>query len=415
MLSFGTPTDVTPSPAPTEQLTAWSLQSWGASNSAVLLASWTDSGGGESTLYEQCGFSQATAVPGAPERIQAILVTPERQVLALGCSEYFSGDFNPLCIRGSDLQDYTDWTISSVNNGFEHVLEGGGAIVTGRMVGSIVAVWTTSGLFQGQYIGEPSQTYSFEPVASGCGLANPNAVAVHNGVAYWIDSAMNLWTWAGAGTFPVRIPSTISRDIEDHAVAVPTRAVVGYLRRYNEVWVLYRDSRESGADNENTRYFAYCVDESARQQRPIWYQGRIARSAFLDDPIAGAATVNFKASALMGDINGDIYLHEYDLYYPGAAHIQSTDQYLEPGRRRLMLRGIRPDFERQSGDVSLTIEARGHPQGAATAKGPYTLAAGADCFCFRASGRIVAFRLSAAGVGFRLGRPVFDAVALGEK
>ncbi len=65
--------------------------------------------------------------------------------------------------------------------------------------------------------------------------------------------------------------------------------------------------------------------------------------------------------------------------------------------------------------MSLTVEARGHPQGDATAKGPYTLAAGTDCICFRASGRIFAFRLSAAGAGFRLGRPVFDAVTLGEK
>jgi hypothetical protein len=414
VLSFGTPADVTPTPAPAAEVTAWSLQSWGGSSSAVLLAGWTNGSGMQSTLHEQSGSSPAVAVTGAPAEIHAILVTPQRQVLALGCSEQASGNFNPLCIRGSDLEDYTDWTIGVANNGFEHMLEGGGAIVAGRMVGPAVAVWTTTGLVLGQFIGEPSQTYSFEPVAAGCGLANPNAVAVHNGVAWWIDSAMNLWTWGGAGTLPVRIPSTISRDIADHAAPVPAKAAVGYLRRYNEVWVLYRDLRDGGGD-ENSRYFAYCVEESARQQRPIWYQGRIARTAFLDDALAGQATINFKASALMGDAQGDVHLHEYDAQYPDSAHIRTADHSLDQGRRRLMLRGIRPDFERQSGDVSLTVFARGHPQAAATSKGPYALAPGADRLCFRASGRILAFTLSAAGAGFRLGRPVLEAVALGGK
>ena len=173
-LSFGIPTEVTPTTTPPSTTTAWSLQAWGGSSSAILLFNWTGgTGGGQSTLYEQTGSSQATAVSGAPAAIQWILVTPERQVLALGCSEEGSGNYNALCIRGSDIEDYADWTTTPTNNAFEHVLEGAGKIIAGRMVGSYVAVWTDSELHVGQFLGDPGQTYRFDRVAKGCGLGKP--------------------------------------------------------------------------------------------------------------------------------------------------------------------------------------------------------------------------------------------------
>jgi hypothetical protein len=83
-----------------------------------------------------------------------------------------------------------------------------------------------------------------------------------------------------------------------------------------------------------------------------------------------------------------------------------------------MIRGIYPDFEYQDADVSLTLYTRNFPQGAETTKGPYTLATGADRKDFRVSGKIAAARFSTASgatPGFRLGKPVFDAVPLGER
>jgi hypothetical protein len=64
-----------------------------------------------------------------------MLVTPQRQVLAFGCNEKLSGNFDALFVRGSDLEDYADWTTTSTNNAFEHI-DGPGSIVTARMVGN---------------------------------------------------------------------------------------------------------------------------------------------------------------------------------------------------------------------------------------------------------------------------------------
>jgi hypothetical protein len=346
-----------------------------------------------------------------------MVVTASRQVMVGGCNEETSGTFNQSCIRWCDIEDYADWTTTATNNAGEHILEGGDAIIAIRNIGSYVAVWTETGLHLGQYLGDPGQTFIFDRVATGCGLANPNAVVVHNAEAWWVDRALNLWRFS-IGSSPTRVPCPISRDIADNAQPIPSRAAVGYLRRYNEVWVLYDDSRDTGAPTaENSRYFAFCVEESARQQRPIWFQGQFARSAFLDSPTVGAdgSLSQYKSAALMGDTNGDIYLHDIDSIVPTSAHIQTADQYLDEGRRRIHIHGIIPDFERQSGDVSLSLLCRSYPQGDVTTKGPYTLADEADKKDFRASGMIVAAKVSASDASFRVGRPIFKAVTGGER
>src|SRR5215831_11050250 len=82
----------------------WSLDTWGQNLLACPRAG---------TLYQWLNdpLVAAAAVTNAPARIDGgILTTSERQVLAFGCNEEVSGNFNPLCIRGCDLEDLTDWT-----------------------------------------------------------------------------------------------------------------------------------------------------------------------------------------------------------------------------------------------------------------------------------------------------------------
>jgi hypothetical protein len=119
----------------------------------------------------------ATAVTNAPATATCIVVTPERQLLALGTNEEVSTTFNGMCIRGSDIEDITSWTSLPTNNAFEHVLENGGTFIRdARMVGPYVAVWTDSALFVGQFIGDPAQTYRFTRIASNCGLIQNGAI-----------------------------------------------------------------------------------------------------------------------------------------------------------------------------------------------------------------------------------------------
>lgn len=412
VLSFGTPVDITPSPAPSSA-DQWSLQSWGQTTLLALPK------GGK--LYEQtiASGNDATEVTEAPDASKWMLVTPERQVLLFGTSEVTSGDFNPLCIRGSDIEDYSSagsWTPTSTNNALEHILPGGGEIVGAAMVGQYVGVWTSNTLFLGQFIGDPSQTYRFDPIGESAGLANPASVIVHRGVAYWVNERLELHQWTPGG-LPEKIPCPISRDIADNKyIRAYFRCCVGAVQRYNEIWVLYRDARDGTGAGENTRYFAFCIDESRRSGRPIWYQGQIARTCISDNDLYGLSlSANIGSNVLMGDSSGNIQVHEYSGNAPTSSHIQSADYYLDDGRKRVTLHGIRPDFETQSGDVSLTLSCKNYPQGDVTTKGPHTLTAGADKKNFRASGKMIAAKFSGSDVAFRLGRPVFTASIGGDR
>ena len=109
-------------------------------------------------------------------------------------------------------------------------------------------------------------------------------------------------------------------------------------------------------------------------------------------------------------------------------HLQAADQYLDESRRRLMIRGVVPDFEDQTGLIQMTISVRDQPQAPAIDKGPYDLVGpqGGDGWPtiptrkkdFRASGKIVSVRLAQGEDVYsymRLGKLVFDALPTGER
>jgi len=79
----------------------WSLAAWGQK----LLAS--PRNGGVYAWSNDTG-QRAAAVVQAPTRITQMLVAPQRQVFALGCTQE-NGLWNPLCLRHSGVGDETQW------------------------------------------------------------------------------------------------------------------------------------------------------------------------------------------------------------------------------------------------------------------------------------------------------------------
>ena len=77
---------------------------------------------------------RAVALAGAPTSCSFMLVNEQRQVMAFGCNEELTGDFNPLCIRFSDIENPEDWTTSPSNNAGEVILKGGGRLVSAEMI-----------------------------------------------------------------------------------------------------------------------------------------------------------------------------------------------------------------------------------------------------------------------------------------
>lgn len=372
----------------------WSLATYGQ----TLIASPRDG-----TIYQWSNnpAAVAVAVTNAPASCTYVLVTPERQVLAFGCNEESSGVFNPLCIRGSDIENPTQWTTSTANNAFEHILEGGGKIIAARLFGNGVAVWTDNSVYFGQFIGDIGQAYRFDRIEENCGLIGPNAVTVVNQVAYWIGPDFQFRAWT-LGAVPQIVPCPIRNDFADNvANAQHDKIAAGSISKYGEVWWFYPDARDG---DENSRYVAVSTVDGT------WFRGQLARSSFADAGVAGYP--------IGVDPDGTVYYHEIGQTANGGPlewHIKSADQYLGDGSQCMMVRSVWPDFENQRGSVSLTVNVRQYPQSTAVEKGPYSLTRTASKKDFRASGRVVSVEFAGASAPSfaRLGSPVFDVIPTG--
>lgn len=401
----------TPAGAPPNAL-AWAFASWGDTLLVVPTGK---------SLYQQSGTGNATEVTQAPDKITWMIVTPERQVLALGCNEEVSGVFNGLCIRGSDLEDYTDWTTSSTNNAFEHILDGSGRIVTGRMVGSYVAIWTDNSLHLGQYLGDPGQTYRFDQIALNCGIVGPNAVAVVGQRAYWLGRDLRLRTWSPGSTVEV-LPCPIFRELAEGVATDPSNRGLTHLvhvSKYDEIRIHYRvqDGMSEG------KYVAVSLTDGS------WSRGDAARfSSLTSDILYSAVGLQYGTNMISADADGIVYATECGTDVaadgPTSWFIRSADHYLGDKGQRFMVTGFRPDFVTLAGPVhndpvELTLYVRDRPQNASITKGPYFIGVGATKMDMRASGRIFAMKLSGNGASsdreLRVGKILLDLVPLGER
>lgn len=371
----------------------WALDTWGENLAAAPR-------GGTLYIWANDTGTPAAAVANAPDNIFYMLVTPERQILAFGCQEEASGTFNPMCIRGCDIGDYTDWTTTSSNNAFEYILSGGGRIVAVKLFGQFVAVWTDTAVWLGQYTSDTTNPYRFDLVADNAGLLAPNAVVVVNQTAYWITPDFQFYTWS-LGNVPQPLPCPISRDFQDNIDTVQIEKVAAVsVSEFNEIWWFYADTRDG---DEDSRYIAVSLSDNA------WFRGQIARTAAIDS--------GPQQYPVFVDDSNYIYYHENGNDANGSAlswFIQTGD--IELANSRVLLTGIRPDFKDQTGDVSLTIDAKSYPSDTATSYGKWTLAAGRAKQDFFVETRLAAFRFSgsAAGTYARLGRPLIDYEETGE-
>jgi hypothetical protein len=184
-LNSNSSTDITPASGWTSAR-AYSLDMFGD----ILLASPMDG-----KLFSSTSGAQAAEITAAPDNITKAIVTPSRQVMALGTNEEVSTTFNRRCIRWCDIEDYTDWTTSSSNNAGEYILPGQEDIVTGCVLGQYIVVWTTGSIWLGQYLGDPGQTFLFTRI-DGIGCASHGSYAIYKGVVYWMDPGLSVWQYA---------------------------------------------------------------------------------------------------------------------------------------------------------------------------------------------------------------------------
>ena len=382
----------------------WSLSAWGQNlianprNGAIY--GWTNNTG-----------SRAVALSNAPVQTTYALVSPTRQVFALGCNQEASPySFDPLVIRHSSIGNNTEWNTSAATTAREYRLPGGGRIVCGAVIGENLLVWTSDALFLGTFVGSLGQPWRFDKVGDQCGCIGPNAFVVNGQQAMWVGPNLQFYAYTLGGQ-PVLIPCPIQDDFADNMAAAQTdKITLSSVAFFDEVRIDYPDARDGV---ENSRYLAAHIPTLMSNPENAWYRGVMARTAFSDTPPAP------NAFPIGVDPAGGLYWHEKGQTANGGPiswFIETADNYLDPALT-MQVRGIWPDFKDQVGAIDVSIATRFYPQDTEVTTSGQVMTPMVNKSDVRATGRLAKLRFSgsASPTFVRLGNPTLDVTPAGQR
>jgi hypothetical protein len=339
------------------------------------------------------GTSSRASIIAAAPMSNFVLVSPlDRHMIAFGCEQVTGDDtLDPLHIRWSDQEDYTDWTPSATNTSSFKQLNAGSEIVAAASTRNEILIFTKDTLTSMAYIGAPF-VFSFDEIGTNCGLVGPQAVVNHGSTTYWM-SLKNFYIYDGT----LRpLPSPVHKHVfEDINTVQADKFFAGLNTQFQEVWFFYC----SAASDEIDKYVIYNYEQNT------WYYGTMVRTAWQDYGVLA------KPSAISTD--GYIYYHEDGV----DDHQTAISAYLEsgefefpqteetgPGDLFTYMDRLIPDAE-ITGSVDFEIKTRRYPNATEITKGPYTLTSAITKTDFRARGRQWAVRWSSDDIGddWRLG------------
>lgn len=366
-------------------LNGWTLDAYGNQLIAGSI------GGGIFVYDSLFPDTNAYVMKNAPATSQAVFVTPERFVVALGING------NLLQIAWADQSDYTDWTTTPTNTANSgRTLVGGSYFVAGKAVRDGVSlIWTDRCDFEMNYLGS-FEVYSTQLAGDNCGLVSPNAVCVEGGIAYWMGDA-DFWTWNGSSTL---LPSDDVRTAifnpgtpYSFNPAILSKCVATLNRTKHQVRFYY----PFVSNSENTLGVIYQYDN------PCFSTLAYGRSGAYDAELA--------SSPVSGDAFGTIYFDEMGTDANGVAipwALALSELEAGNGDHNVDILGFVPDY---TGDaVNLLVSTRDYPGTPVMLGSVIALSPLIGRVDLRLDGRIFYFLLSAAqlGEGFRLGVPRLD-------
>ncbi len=244
---------------------------------------WAPGGGGTPDFATRGAIVTGSEVP---TEINYIMVSDATRIcIAFGATSYSfdspANTFDPMLIRWSVQEDYTDWMPATTNQAGSYRLSRGSFIVSAIQTRQEILVFTDSSVYSMQYLGAP-YVWGFTLLADNISVISPNAIATANGVTYWMG-VDKFYIYSGrVETLPCALRSFVFDDIN---VDQAFQFFAGTNEAYSEVWWFYC---EDGA-NAVGRYVIFNYLDR------VWYYGTMERSAWLDSPLRQnpqAATLN---------------------------------------------------------------------------------------------------------------------------
>ena len=295
-----------------------------------------------------------------PAFINKVLVSDtSRIVICFGCNDYgsyASTTIDPLLIRWTAQESYTDWTPSATNQAGSYRLSSGSTIIGALQTRQEIVVWTDAAIYSMQYLGPPF-VYGFTLLADNISIVSPNAVATASGTVYWMGID-KFYAYAGrVETLPCSVRTYIFNDINREQEA---QFNAGTNEGYSEIWWNYCSYGSDVID----RYVIYNYLDR------VWYYGTLDRTAWLDSPLrqypmaatSGNIIVYHEAAVDDGSTNPPSAIESY---------VQSSDFDIGDGHNYGFVWRIIPDITFDGSDttgatsdepvVNFTVRPRQNP------------------------------------------------------
>lgn len=322
---------------------------------------------GRLLYWDLNALNKATVVhSSAPTSNRAVVVTPERFLVALGAGG------NPRLVQWADQESLTVWSPAATNQAGDFELATSGTIMAGRRVRGATLIWTDTDVHSMTYIGTP-YVYSFDRVGGFCGAAGPNAVAALDAEAYWMGTN-GFFKYNGTVVpIPCDVQDYVFSDINRVQAA---KIYAGANTAFGEIWWFY----PSANSIENDRYVVFNYREGH------WSIGQLARTAW-----TGSGVFEYPLAA---GTDGYIYDHEMGWTANGTPitsqrYARSGPTEIGNGDRVVIASMLIPD-EKTQGQAKVSFKTRFTPNGLESTFGPYTLT---DYTSVRFTGRQVSVEI----------------------
>ena len=249
------------------------LYYWDATNGV-------DSGGADAGVLVS-SLAGASDVPTTQNRI--LVSDINRFVFCFGANTLGTTVQDPMLIRWSDQENAVDWTPSATNQSGSLRLSRGSEIIAASQSRQGVMVWTDTAVYTLQFLGGQSG-WGAQLAGSNTSIASSNATAYANGVSYWMGRDK---FYLHTGNVQVLKCDLLRYVFNDINWGQSDQIFAGTTEEYNEVWWFYCSEDSVTVD----RYVVY------NYQDRIWYNGTLARTAWLDRgmrdfPLAATYTYN---------------------------------------------------------------------------------------------------------------------------
>ena len=295
----------------------------------------------------------ATQITNSPTGCQAIIVTNERHLVAIGSNS------DPRKIAWSDREDNTNWTATARNTaGDLQIATGGRALYAVKWQNSII-IFTDIGINKMYYVGSPF-VYGIQDAGVNCKAMSPRGITASGDFISWIGEN-SFFTYTGTVK---ELKSNVHDYIFDNIQSLTQKNTFGtHNVDFNEIWWFF----PVGDINQSTpnKYVIWNYLDN------VWSIGSMDRTCWIDQGVFD--------NPISCDSNGYVYEHDKRALFnsPGLGDqvpfCTSAPIELGNGDRVIQVNQIIPDEESDNlPGITVGFKGKFTPLGSETDFGNFT-------------------------------------------